>query len=143
MRYSVTGTTDVEEKYHVNHIKVSDVIRALPDVTEITTGGAFGVDTIAATVSFAIFGSRVHKRLCAPKGMLYNHRTHVFVDEIIYVEGGYMKRNDALVEHCDILLAFPETPEEQRRSGTWATVRRARKAGKEVHIYPLSSEGSR
>jgi hypothetical protein len=54
------------------------------------------------------------------------------------IPGGYMKRNDVLVAHADVLLAFPKTPQEELRSGTWATIRRARKAGVEVRLFPLS-----
>lgn len=56
----------------------------------------------------------------------------------------YMARNDAMVAHgpaYDMTLqAFPLTKTEQLRSGTWATVRRARKFGvPDILITPLSS----
>ena len=41
-------------------------------------------------------------------------------------------RNRHIVEACGILIAAPETDTEQLRSGTWTTVRYARKAGKPV-----------
>ena len=39
----------------------------------------------------------------------------------------YLKRNRAIVDACDILVATPKSLQEEVRSGTWATVRYARK----------------
>ena len=50
---------------------------------------------------------------------------------------GYMKRNDLTVSLIGELLAFPRTSEEERRSGTWAAIRRARKKRIPVHFFPL------
>lgn len=46
----------------------------------------------------------------------------------------YLERNRAIVIECDILLAAPKGPEELR-SGTWATVRYARKILKPVIVF--------
>lgn len=46
----------------------------------------------------------------------------------------YMERNDEIVRECEWLIAAPKGFEEELRSGTWATIRRARKAGKKVTI---------
>jgi predicted Rossmann fold nucleotide-binding protein DprA/Smf involved in DNA uptake len=45
-----------------------------------------------------------------------------------------LKRNHIIAERCDRLLATPATSEEQLRSGTWATIRYARKMGKPITI---------
>lgn len=48
-----------------------------------------------------------------------------------------LDRNRAIVERADIILACPAQYEEILRSGTWATVRYARKANvKLIIIYP-------
>ena len=39
----------------------------------------------------------------------------------------YMERNERIVRKADILLATPAEAEEQLRSGTWSTIRKARK----------------
>lgn len=44
-----------------------------------------------------------------------------------------LDRNRDIVDACDLLLACPKGPEE-RRSGTWATIRYARKQGKRILI---------
>ena len=49
----------------------------------------------------------------------------------------YLARNQDIVNASDVLLAFPSGHEEsQPRSGTWATVRKARKA-KIPHVVIL------
>jgi hypothetical protein len=49
-------------------------------------------------------------------------------------------RNRAIVEQCDLILACPAERVERLRSGTWTTVRAARKATRElIIIYPDGS----
>ena len=43
-----------------------------------------------------------------------------------------LARDRKIAELCDVLIAAPETDRERMRSGTWATVRYARKARKPV-----------
>jgi len=48
----------------------------------------------------------------------------------------YLERNMDIVDACNILIACPKGPEE-RRSGTWSTVRYAKKSKKNIIIlYP-------
>ncbi len=46
----------------------------------------------------------------------------------------YMERNLDIVTDCDYLVAAPQTMTETQRSGTWATVRMARRMGKQVIV---------
>lgn len=46
----------------------------------------------------------------------------------------YLERNHDIVDETDVLIAAPRTDEEQLRSGTWSTVRYARKRGKDVVV---------
>lgn len=46
----------------------------------------------------------------------------------------YLVRDAAIVIACGVLVATPAQASEQRRSGTWTTVRRARGAGRAVVI---------
>jgi hypothetical protein len=46
----------------------------------------------------------------------------------------YMKRNLHIVVFTDLLIATPRQPDEVLRSGTWATVRRAKKARKQIRV---------
>lgn len=45
-----------------------------------------------------------------------------------------LDRNRDIVDACDVLVACPKGMAEERRSGTWATVRYARKRGKRIVI---------
>ena len=52
----------------------------------------------------------------------------------------YLERNHDIVDETDILIATPNGFLEEQRSGTWSTVRYARKQGKHIYIiYPDSS----
>jgi len=55
---------------------------------------------------------------------------------------GFLRRDDILAVNCTHMIAFPPTAKEAKRSGTWATVRRARKLGRPIKVVPLDgSEG--
>lgn len=45
-----------------------------------------------------------------------------------------MQRNDAIIAACTLLLACPSGFESEIRSGTWATIRHAGKAGRTTLI---------
>lgn len=54
----------------------------------------------------------------------------------------YLERDQEIVNETEMLLAFPRTSFEIRKSGTWATVRMARKAGIPVIVvWPDGSAG--
>lgn len=49
----------------------------------------------------------------------------------------YLPRNHDIVDACEVLLALPSSAEEKVRSGTWSTVRFARKTHTPVYlIFP-------
>ena len=135
---SFSGPTEVnalEEAY------IAKVVHDL-EADEFNSGGAFGVDSKAALYAWAFHREAKH-RLIVPKGCWHNEKLVEILSKhpsitVEYVEGGYMRRNDRLVEACTRLVALPRTSREELRSGTWATIRRARKAGVPVDIYPLS-----
>lgn len=52
----------------------------------------------------------------------------------------YLVRDREIAEEVDELVAAPRVVREVRRSGTWATVRYARAAGKAVTILPPGPE---
>lgn len=58
--------------------------------------------------------------------------------DIKYPPRPYLERNQDIVSMSDVLVATPkEFTEKQRGSGTWATIRYARKKGIPIHIvYP-------
>jgi hypothetical protein len=46
----------------------------------------------------------------------------------------YLQRNRAIVDSTDELVACPGMMHEEQRSGTWATIRHAKRTGKPVTI---------
>lgn len=52
----------------------------------------------------------------------------------------YLARNHDIVDAAGLLIAAPSGPAEKRRSGTWATVRHARKQGTRIWIVLPSGE---
>jgi hypothetical protein len=69
----------------------------------------------------------IHPPIISNKRAFCNAKT-------ILPKRGYLDRNHDIVDSCDILLATPKEVEEQLRSGTWATIRYARKVGKRIII---------
>ncbi len=47
----------------------------------------------------------------------------------------YQDRNQAMVNNCDMLLALPKSNQEVQRSGTWMTIRMARKINLPIIIF--------
>lgn len=52
----------------------------------------------------------------------------------------YLRRNMKIVLASDVVLACPKEETEELRSGTWATARYAKDAGKELYIVTPSGQ---
>ena len=114
-------------------------------------GGALGFDTEAAreVIRFRISHPDVHLALylpCIGQDISWSDRQRALYDytlncanEVRYVSENYdsdcmRRRNYAMAEECDILIAYASTP----RSGSGQTVRRAMELGKEIYnLYLL------
>ena len=118
------------------------VITGLPAHVVYVTGACVGVDAYVARLAH-IVGRRVHTVV----PMVYTAQfldTH-WMDHCDTSEEAstYRSRNTRMVELSDRLIAFPAYPENDsrsRRSGTWQTIRMARKAGKAVQVYVLDKQ---
>ena len=63
-----------------------------------------------------------------------NPAKRAFCDgDVIWLPRPYIDRNHDIAERCDHLIATPKGPEELR-SGTWSTIRYARRIGRPVTI---------
>lgn len=51
-----------------------------------------------------------------------------------YMAAPYLVRNHHIVDHSQVVIATPKTSAEEIRSGTWTTVRYARKVGVPVYL---------
>lgn len=141
MRYSFTGVTEFPDPEAAEE-SITNTLLILPEPEEVYTGGALGVDTLVQFIAQQVWPNADHY-LCLPTGAPYNQEVlrsglpTLLSSEGSTVAESYMLRNDLLVNRCDELIAFPLTEEEIMRSGTWATIRRARKADKPVRIFAL------
>lgn len=55
--------------------------------------------------------------------------------DLILPEKPYLERNSDIVENSDILIACPlDKNKEELRSGTWSTIRKAKKRGMMLYI---------
>lgn len=104
------------------------------DPTEFHHGCCIGADSEA----FEIVQSwaKQAKTVAHPP----TNRNKVSVNSIVFSDEKrpdkpYMDRNQGIVDESDHLYATPKTDEEKLRSGTWATVRRARKKGIPITIF--------
>jgi hypothetical protein len=62
-------------------------------------------------------------------------------NDVIWKPKEYLDRNRDIVDCCDFLIATPKGRTEERRSGTWATIRYAKNRGVAVLIiYPDGEE---
>ena len=135
MNFGFTGTqdglTDIQLETLCNVLQALQNDRGL---TEFHHGDCVGADETAHRLVRDInAGCAIHvhppdnpkKRAYCEGGVLHEERP-------------YLERNHDIVDACDVLIACPQTIEEQLRSGTWATVRYARKIGKRViMVSPL------
>lgn len=140
MLLAITGLSNTAG-YDAERI-IREALESYTDVEGIATGGAFGVDTLAIKLAKQIH-PHAERPLYYPVERRWNEETKKYATELIPVMGSYLDRDDRLAAYpklttCGRMAAFPKNNNEIVRSGTWATVRRARKLGVPVDIFPLS-----
>lgn len=111
------------------------------------TGAATGVDTLCHYLCYA--WAREAKHTIVVPNSKYNIEVVQFAIamdlDVIYMPEGTdpLDRNTKMIEMAHILVAFPGGSKElYRGSGTWSTIRRARKKGIPIYIYPLDKSDS-
>jgi len=88
-------------------LQLMTVLESLGDAREFHHGAAAGADTEAAVIA---------------RSLSYNVIAHPAGENPL-------DRNHDIVAEAEILIAAPKTDQEVLRSGTWATIRYARKKG--------------
>lgn len=143
MIVAVTGPVKPRAGMSIARFAVARELGELPwdEITEFRTGAAYGIDSAAYWCALAVAPEHVKHTVMVPQGKWYNQDLVLYAKQeghnIVGVPGGYLKRDDALVEGADLLLAFPQSGDEVLRSGTWATIRRARKRNMTIRMKPL------
>jgi len=103
-------------------------------LTEFHHGDCVGADQQLFEVATILgFTTVAHPWPDGPK------RAHTDSD-VILPWRDYMDRNEDIAFVCDELIATPKESTEQQRSGTWSTVRRARRFHKPITIVLPSGE---
>lgn len=121
-----TGTS--KHGMTVNQISVLTALLTGSDFV-LHHGDCIGADEGAHRLARMLGGKIIiHPPLAGSK------QAHCRNADIVRPRQPYLVRNEDIVRECDVLVAAPNELTEQRRSGTWATIRYARKAGKPVVI---------
>jgi predicted Rossmann fold nucleotide-binding protein DprA/Smf involved in DNA uptake len=137
-----TGPVEITE---VEAYAVRCALERVEPADVYISGAAFGVDTAAALAAVDLHPEAEH-RVYVPAAwhnevaveQLRRLGAVVFeVDPAETTAASYMVRNDLMVAACTELIGFPYTLVEELRSGTWATIRRARRARRAVRLFPL------
>lgn len=97
---------------------------------EFHHGLCIGADEQAHRLALK-WGYRVHGHPPAWAGKMANLPPTDFA--MLYPALSYLDRNKRIVEDCDLLIAAPNGPEIVR-SGTWSTIRHARKLRRPVML---------
>jgi hypothetical protein len=94
--------------------------------TEFHHGDCIGADAEAHDIVREFFPNvKIH--IHPP---VYSNKRAFKKGDVIYKEDHYLNRDRRIVESTEYLIGSPKTDKEELRSGTWTTVRHARKTGK-------------
>jgi hypothetical protein len=123
-----TGARDgLTEEQHLSLVRLLTELEQL-GATDLHHGDCVGADATAATEAH-LLGYRVVSHPPA------NSSRRAFApSDVVLPEANYLDRNQHIVDECDLLIACPSSFKEQLRSGTWSTVRRARRSRKPVRL---------
>lgn len=109
---------------------VSDLIRIISNINEIHHGDCIGCDEDFFEIVTNLHDDiETHSHPCTIDSM----RAHTKSD-IEYEPGHPLDRNKNIVDLSDYIIGCPGTEEEVVRSGTWATIRYAKKENKSVIV---------
>lgn len=115
----------------LNENQKNQIIKLLEEnnIKEVRHGDCIGADTY-------------FHNLCQNKNInIIIHPPHVSImrsfcqSPYILKPKPYLDRNKDIVDNCDILIACPENDIEVMRSGTWSTIRYAKKMNKPVLLF--------
>lgn len=112
MKVGITGTREGATAYQLREIRL--VLSALKG-TEFHHGDCLGVDEQAAKIAKELG----YKIVCHPPTSDYL-RANFAYDEC-REPAGYLKRDRAIVDECEVLIVVPLHTEWQPKGGTWYT----------------------
>lgn len=142
--YGVTGSREIQSdaQRELIHQVVWGSAFTISQMDRLVHGCCVGVDELCARI--VVGEGPGITAIIPPNRRLVSDDAYENSDEIVVVPAGpdgYKRRNQEIVDRSDVLLAFPLYPEDHpqsRRSGTWQTVRLARRKGIRIDIHILS-----
>ena len=102
------------------------------DITELHHGDCLGADSEAHDIALLLGLSSDEIHLHPP---INKTRRAFRVGFIAMPPKHFLVRNKDIVNCCEALIAAPKEYAEVMRSGTWATIRAARKQKKRIFIF--------
>lgn len=114
-------------------VSLLEVLKSM-EIQEIHHGDCIGADKIFHDVLYEMFLDKLKIVIHPPN----NNALRAYCkSNFILPPKPYLDRNKDIVDASDILIAFPSSRTEILRSGTWSTIRYARKINKKILIiYP-------
>jgi len=99
-------------------------------VTEFHHGDCIGADEEAHDIVREFFPDvKIH--IHPPK---YENKRAFKVGDVMYAQDDYIPRDRKIVDSTEFLIGAPKSNKEELRSGTWTTIRHARKTYKPLSI---------
>jgi hypothetical protein len=105
---------------------------AFHPVTALYHGAAIGADEYVAERLSVYEGPMIYAFPCNIDDQI--SRKAIAVSDSVAESKPPLKRNRDIVDGCDLLMAMPGSMTEELRSGTWATIRYARKVRRSLII---------
>ena len=94
-------------------------------------------DCVGSDFEAACFVRKNEKVIIYSHPPINEYKRAFFKSDIILPKKDFLVRNKDIVNACDILIATPKEMEEVLRSGTWSTIRYAKKLEKEfIVLFP-------
>ena len=117
--------------------RLCDLLDELPCLSNVRHGDCVGVDEKA----HEIVRSRCPQMTIHIHPPL-NEKDRAFCGgDVTHDAETYLKRDRVMVNDSDVLLAFPDSRNERLRSGTWTTIRHARRTGRPlIIVFPAGDE---
>ena len=131
MNVGVTGTREgMTDEQMLDFIRI---LEGLPGPVTLHHGDCVGVDIEAATIAETMGFTTVSHPPTNPAHRAFHKSTTTLQPK------PYLDRNHEIVDSVDLLIAVPNGP-ERTRSGTWSTVRYARKQARPMITLPVDME---
>jgi hypothetical protein len=131
-----TGT-----RFGMSEKQVKDIISVFlwaVEVRQIDHGMCVGADVAFHEIIRKIDPNRIIRIIGHPTSEKYVRKELLALDlecDEVREAKHPLERNHDIVDQTDFMIAAPFTESEVLRSGTWSTIRYARKQGKEVYIF--------